>query len=182
MNDGRYKIGLFFEYWKWREQSFTGHKGWVGILDPPLCYTILTKIYISSLKHTWNFINKVFSKTEKRSRCEVKSIISDNRFYTDSFEICKLFNEFFSPLSIRIHESIPPPLSDDGCSYYLRNVYVNAKFEFSSIQIIEIESTVLSLKGNKSDISTYLIKILKLIGNLVSPLLTIILNKSLTTV
>ena len=42
----------------------------------------------------------------------------------------------------------------------------------------EIESTVLSLKNNMSNISTYPNKILKFISNLVSPLLTIILNRS----
>ena len=73
-------------------------------------------------------MNKVLSRTEKRSRLEAKSIFNDNRIYTDGFEICELINEIFSSVSSRIHESIPPTLSDDDFSYYLRHVHVNNTF------------------------------------------------------
>ena len=126
-------------------------------------------------------VNKVLSRTGNRSRLEIKSIIKDNRIYKDGFEICELFNDFFTSVSSRIHDSIPPPISEDEFSYYLQDIQVTTQFEFSPIQIEEIENTILSLKENKSHISTYPNKSLKIISNLVSPLLSIILNKSLTT-
>ena len=45
----------------------------------------------------------------------------------------------------------------------------------------EIENEIMSLKSKRSHISTYSDKILKYISNLVSPLLTYIMNRSLTS-
>ena len=70
---------------------------------------------------------------KKRGKPETKSIINDNIIYTDSFGICELFSEF---------------------SYYLRDVYENTPFKFSSTQIDEVESTLLSLKVTYSHICT----------------------------
>ena len=106
---------------------------------------------------------------------------NDNIVYTDRFEVFKLFKTFFFPVSYRIHESLPPPLSEEEFSYYLRDVHVDTSSDFSSTQTIEVESTLLSAVVNKSHISTHPNKILKFISNLVSSLLTSILNKSLTT-
>ena len=121
------------------------------------------------------------SKTDKKSRLEVKSIVKDNRIYTDGLQICELFNEYFSSVSTKIHDSIPSPTSEDDFSYYLRNIRMSTTFSFSTIQITEVETTILSLKENKTHISTYPNRILKYISNLVSPLLTTIINKSTTT-
>ena len=46
-------------------------------------------------RQTWNVINKVLSKTSKRSRLEIKSKVNDKGIYTDGFEICELFEDFF---------------------------------------------------------------------------------------
>ena len=51
---------------------------------------------------------------------------------------------FFFSVSSRIHESIPPLLSEDELSYYLCDAHVNTPFEFSLMQIDEVESTLLS--------------------------------------
>ena len=55
----------------------------------------------------------------------------------------------------KFHESIPPPLSDDEFLYCLRDVHVNTPFGFPSVQNNEVESTFISLKDNKSHLSTY---------------------------
>ena len=110
-------------------------------------------------------------RPNNRGRFEIKSIVNDHRIYADGFEICELLNDFFTSVSSRIHESIPPLMSEENISYYLHYIQVNTPFEFSPIQIDEIESTILSFKENNSHVSTYSNKILKFISNLVSPLL-----------
>ena len=108
-------------------------------------------------RQTWNVINKVLIKPGNRSRPEI--IIFDNRICTDGFDICELFNEFFTSVSGRILESIPPPISEDEFSYYLQDIQVNTQFELSAIKIDEIDSTILSLKESNTNISTYQNKI-----------------------
>ena len=48
-----------------------------------------------------------------------------------------MFNDFFTSVSSRIHDSIPPPISEDEFSYYLQDIQVYTQFEFSPIQIEE---------------------------------------------
>ena len=112
----------------------------------------------------------------EKNRLKIKPTFSDKKIFTDSFDA------FFTSVGSEIHESIPPPQSNEEFSNYIREVHVNTPFEFSSIQFNEVRSTLLSLKDNKSHISTYPIKILKLIRYSVSPLLTIIMSKSLTEI
>ena len=85
----------------------------------------------NNLREAWKVINKVLSKMEKRSRLEVKSILNDNRIYTDGLQICELFNKYFSSVSSKIHESIPSPTSENDFSYYLRNIQISSYFSFS---------------------------------------------------
>ena len=92
-----------------------------------------------------------------------------------------MFNDFFTSLRRRIQKFIPQPISEDKVSYHLQDIQANTQFEFLPIQNDDIESTVLSLKENKSHISTYPNKILNFISILVSPLLSIILNNSLAS-
>ena len=71
------------------------------------CYEKVFHENKNNLRETWNVINKVLSKTSNRNRLEIKSRVNDNRIYTDGFEICELFNDFFTSESSRSHESIP---------------------------------------------------------------------------
>ena len=72
-------------------------------------------------------------------------------------------------------------LSEDEFPRYFRDVHVKTPFKFSSIRNSEVTSTVLSSKYDESQKFTYSNNILKFIINLVSLLLTNILNKSLVT-
>ena len=74
------------------------------------------------------------------------NIVNDNRNYTDSFKICELFKDFVTSVTSRIHESIPPPISEDDFSYDLHDTQINNPFEFSPKQTDEMENAILSLK------------------------------------
>ena len=67
----------------------------------------------------------------------------------------KSLTMFSIVVSSKIHESFPPPISNDGFSYYLHDIQAYTLFEFSPIQIYEIESTNLPFLTNKSLPSTY---------------------------
>ena len=64
---------------------------------------------------------------------------------------------------------------------YLNESQSTHSFKFSWVTVQEIGNQIMSLKSKRSHISTYSDKILKYISNLVSPLLTYIMNKSLTS-
>ena len=93
-------------------------------------------------------------ETSNRSKLEKESIINANITYTHCFEVCELHNDFFTSVSSRNHECIPPTISEDEISYYQPYNQVNTLFEFSPIQTDEIESTILSSNENKSRICT----------------------------
>ena len=48
----------------------------------------------------------------------MKSIINDNRTYSDVSHVCELFNDHFTSVNSRIHKTFPPPSSEDEFSYY----------------------------------------------------------------
>ena len=108
----------------------------------------------------------MLSKTDKRSRLKVKSIGTNNRFYRDGLQFCELFNKYFSSVSTKNHKTIPSPTSEDDFSYCLRNIQLRTTFSFPTIQLTEVESTILSLKKNKTHISTYHYRMLKNISSL----------------
>ena len=110
----------------------------------------------------------------------MKSIVNYNRIYADGIQIREFFNKYFSSVSSKIHESIPSPTSEDDFSCYLRNIQMSTTSSFSTIQITDVVSTIISLNENKTVISTYPNRILTCISNLVSPSLIYIMNKSLT--
>ena len=85
-------------------------------------------------------------------RLEMKSIINNNKINTDVSLICEVFNDKFSLVVSRIHETIPPLSSANEFSYYLHDIQVNTPLTFSSVQISEVGSTIFSLKENKAHI------------------------------
>ena len=63
---------------------------------------------------------------------------------------------------------------------YLRNISMPNSFFFSPVSSEQIEDIISSLKSKSSNISTYYTMLIKPINYLLSPLLSIIINKSLT--
>ena len=70
---------------------------------------------------------------------------------------------------------------NDGFSNYLNESQSTHSIEFSRVSVQEIEDEFMSLKSKRSHISTYSDKILKYMSNLVLPLLTYIMNRTLTS-
>ena len=81
-------------------------------------------------------------------------MINDNVICTEGFENCVLLNIFFFIVSSSFVESGPSSLSKNGFSNYLRGMQVNTRDEFSPVQTNENECTIISLKKNKSRVST----------------------------
>ena len=120
-------------------------------------------------------------KRSSNNKSEIKSIIVNNVTYTDEYEICQQFNDYFSTIGKKVQETIPDTSTNDDFSNYLNESQSTHSFEFSRVSVQEIENEIMSLKSKRSHISTYSDKILKYISNLVSPLLTYIMNRSLTS-
>ena len=65
-----------------------------------------------------------------------------SRIYTDSFKFCEQLNYFFVSISSKIHEAIPPPLSENESSCYLLDAQLNTMFDFSLTQIMKLKNCV----------------------------------------
>ena len=120
-------------------------------------------------------------KNSDNDNSEVKSIIVNNITYTNEYDICQQFNDYFSTIGEKVQETIPDTSTNNDFSNYLNEFQSTTSFEFSRIGVQEIENTIMSSKSKRSHISTYSDKVLKYVCNLVPPLLTYIMNNSSTS-
>ena len=134
-----------------------------------------------NIKKTWSIVNSVLHKSSGNNKSDIKSILVNNVTYTDEYEICQQFNDYYSTIGKKVQETIPDTSTDDGFSNYMNESQSTHSFEFSRVSVQEIENAIMSLKSKRSHISTYSDKILKYINNLVSPLLAYIMNRSLAS-
>ena len=72
------------------------------------------------------------------------------------------------------------PPAGKSFSDYLSNISMSNSLFFSPVSSEQIEDIISSLKSRSSNISTYYTMLIKPINYLLSPLLSIIINKSLT--
>ena len=112
----------------------------------------------------------------------MKSIIETNRMYTDGLQNRRHFNKYFSfrlavkSMNISLHQYLKKNFPISFVIFRWVPLFI-----FNDIQIAEVESIFLSLKENKTRVSTYANKILKYISDLLLPMLTNIMNKTITT-
>ena len=110
----------------------------------------------------------------------MKSIIVNNVTHTDEYENCQQFNDYFFTIGKKVHETIPDNSMNNVFFNYLNESQSTRSFEFSRVSVQEIKNEFMSLKYKRYHISIFYDKILKYISNLVSPLITYIMNRSIT--
>ena len=120
-------------------------------------------------------------KCSGNNKSEIKSIIVNIVTYTDEYETCLQFNDYFSAIVKKVKETIPYTSMNDGFSNYLNESQSTHSFQLSWVGVQEIENEFMSLKSRRTHSSIYSDKALNYISNLVSPLVAYILNSSLTS-
>ena len=112
------------------------------------------------------------------SRQTVESILSENRTYETTEEICSIFNTHFSNVGKKISETFQN-IPNDGTLNDIRSP-VNS-FHFTYVTCEDIKYAISSLKNKSCHISTYPVSVLKHLEPYLSPILSSIINKSFQT-
>ena len=131
-------------------------------------------------KSTWNLINYILRPSKKRSDSNLKSIIYDNRTYNDSTQIASVFNEHFSSVGQKISESIPSEENSNPLQFMARNSIQNS-FVLGNVSNLDVRNAIRKLKDKSSPLDTYPTKIIKILEPILTPLLAVIVNKSINT-
>ena len=61
----------------------------------------------------WNAINEVLKPNSSENKPAVRSLVFNNETYSDELEIAQIFNEYFSTVAKKLHDSIPIVISDN---------------------------------------------------------------------
>ena len=136
----------------------------------------------SDTKKTWNVINNILQSNKKRDKAVIKSIIFNDITYENNPDIVRIFNEHFSTVGRRIDDFLQSNHSMNSIpTDYLPNFSTQNSFFFRRSNIFEINKIIMSLKNKSCPISTYSVKIIKYLSSIISPILTHLVNKSIST-
>ena len=134
----------------------------------------------NDIKKTWQTINKIMS-FKCSSKKDIKELIFNDQSYNDNYEMANLLNESLTKLPISIQNSIPRSSVSTHYSQYLTLVSPVNSFFFSPVSPSDVENIIVGLKSKSSHINTYSVKTLKHLKNLISPVLSELINKSFMT-
>ena len=131
----------------------------------------------NNIKKTWQTINNILGKGQKDSTIE--SLMWGGNKYSEKIDIANILNDHFSTIAQKIDDSIPvvPPGHPEPLDF-MRHLGVPNSFFFSPITPNDVNRIILSFENKNSHFSTYSIKVLKSLSNLISPVLCHLINKS----
>ena len=127
------------------------------------------------IKQTWRLINNVL-KPKSNKQNVIRKIVENDVTYVNSKEIGDKINDFFVNIGRNIAESVGSEPRDH--LKFLKHVNQTNSFFFRPVTSHEISNMIKSLKNKSSNINTCPIKILKIIANIISIPLSIIINNS----
>ena len=133
----------------------------------------------SNTKKTCNVIDNILQSNEKRNKAVIKLVIFNDIINENNPDIVRIFNENFSTIGRRIDHFLQTNHTDRSLAKPF-----SAKLIFlQMIQylIYEIIKTIMSLKNKSYHISTYAVKFIKHLSSIISPILTHLINKSIST-
>ena len=138
----------------------------------------LNKFRLDSRK-TWSTINDILWR--KKSKKEFPNCFEDNEHrITDRQEIADRFNNFFTNIGPKLSNAIPSSGNQSYKNYLSKNI--NSVFEFHTIDSQSITDVIKDMTPKSScGIDEISSKLLKKISHIISPVLTITINQSITT-
>ena len=143
-------------------------------------YSKLFDNYKNDIKSTWRTINKILKPNSNNKRSSIKKIIHNDVTLTESSDIANVFNNFFCNIGKETSRKYgKSQINNQNHLKYLNdNNFVNS-FSFRQSTPIDISSIIKSLKNKHAHITEIPIFVLKFIANIISPILSNIMNKSI---
>ena len=119
------------------------------------------------------------SKSNKKN-LHTKSSQFNDRLYTDDSGISQVFKDHFATIASKIHEAVPVPGVAVWLTQYMDDFPQLNSFFYPSSTSADVMRVIMSLTIKKAPNSMYSLQSLKIISNLVLPLLSHLINKYFT--
>ena len=130
----------------------------------------------NDIKKTWNSINKLLKPGKSLKKKHIKSILFNGVIHTDPQSIANSLNTHFSTAGASIANSFPTTAEN----HTLPIPRMENSMFFKQTTPSEVCTAIHSLKNKSSHVSTYPSKVLKYISEIISPILSTIINMSLS--
>ena len=127
-----------------------------------------------NMKRTWNIINGLIKPNKNRKIPNIKSLLINNQQIFGNDQICNSLNQHFSTIGSSISNSFSGTYNRSPPSSTLRN-----SFFFRPCTTNDVDSIIKQMKNSSGNIDSYSPKILKVITDIVSPVIASLINKSL---
>ena len=128
-----------------------------------------------NLKKTWRLINSVIKPNHELKVKTIVKLIDGESIYSDPLHIAEKFNVDFANVGRRIAESCPTV--GDNFAYWLSGNYCSS-FQYSPLSSSDVFKIMNSLENKSCPVSVVPIRVHKYISDIVSPILCILINKS----
>ena len=136
-------------------------------------FSMKFELYKSNMKKTWEMINELIKPNDVAGRKCPKIIVNDCELSTS--EACNAFNDFFVNVGSNIANSLP--MLTNSHLHMLPGNYLHSFF-FPDVTSAEIKEIIMNLKNKNSDVNCFPVRALKYIVDLISPILSSLINKS----
>ena len=130
----------------------------------------------SNTKESWRDINNILGR-KKTISDNLFEVNIDDRLVTDPGDVANAFNLHFSTIGQRIGQSVRACANSHG--EFLTGNYLSL-FMFSYVTSSDVDQTFPSLKNKLTDINTIPNHVLKVISHIISPVLSVIFNNSIS--
>ena len=120
---------------------------------------------------------QLFPLKQKNATC-VKSLVIEGVCLNSDQEIAQAFNNHFTTVGNKIDDSLP--VASDQYEYldYVSTISPTNSFYFSPISPSDVNRVIHLMENKSTHIDTYSIKIIKYLSEIISPILTKIINRS----
>ena len=135
-------------------------------------YSKLLNDFRDNIKKTWNILNNILKPNKIHDKSNINSLLINGTLINDKKRICETFNNYFAGVGSSIAGSFQEQ------EHRMCDSRVCNSFFFRYVSVGEIKNIIQGMK-NKSDLTCYSTKILKNVVDIVAPVLTVIVNKSL---
>ena len=128
----------------------------------------------NDIKKTWNLVNAIVKPGHSRETGSISKIIVDDTVICEPANIAEQLNNSFSSIGRSVAESCP---NVGNCSDWLTGNFPDSFF-YQPVSPQEVNSIILSFKNKRSSINLIPAHIYKHLSILISPILCILINKS----
>ena len=136
-------------------------------------YTNLLYDFKGNMKKTWNVLNGILRPGHNQKKSEINSLLINGSIVENKEQICDLLNSHFANVGSSVARSFP------NRNHVMHGPSISNSFFFKYISVDYVKGVILGMGNKSTNISSYPVRALKSIVDIISSPLTIIINKSL---